>query len=136
MPNLIEWINDLTYDKKGILNKDTKKDYVPYVINRGLSNHMDCIMYAQQMNIYHGLPIEMQYDFYLYGISKAKRYGKWAKKTKLDKDIEVDLELISEYYDVSRERAMVYMEILNSEELEHIRDMFRGSENVKRSRKK
>ena len=44
---------------------DAKKDYPPYIINRCLSGHLDCVMFANEMNKYSFLDKDMQYSFYL-----------------------------------------------------------------------
>lgn len=121
MPNIIEWIDSIGFSKKNLMDSDeAEKEYVPFVINRGLANQIDCIMFAQQMNIFHTLPKEMQYDFYLRGITKAKRYGKWAKKTEEDSKTSLKLDSIQGYYGVNRDRAETYLNILTEEQLERV----------------
>ena len=56
------------------------KSYPPYIINRCLSGHIDCLMYANEMNRCSDIPKKWQYDFYLHGLSKKKRFSKWQKK--------------------------------------------------------
>ena len=54
MPDLfIEIIPSILQTKKSVVNDDIDaKDYVPFMVNRSLSYHMDCILYANEMNLY------------------------------------------------------------------------------------
>lgn len=75
--------------KKDVL--DNEKDYAAFVVNRSLSYHMDCILYANQMNINHGLPKKLQYQYLLQSVRPIKRkFEKWQKATNI-KDIELSL---------------------------------------------
>ena len=43
---------------------DDLKGYVPFLTNRAFAMHLDCILYAEEMNQAHLLGPELQYDFY------------------------------------------------------------------------
>ena len=58
---LKDWLNSINYNKDD-LSEDIKS-YPPYIINRCLSGHMDCIMFANEMNMYSHLDKDMQYYF-------------------------------------------------------------------------
>ena len=64
---LKDWLNSINQTKKHIMDEDSssEKEYAPYIINRCLSGHLDCIMFANEMNRYHFLPKKMQYDFFI-----------------------------------------------------------------------
>ena len=87
-------------EKKGVLNVE-EVGYDTYVINRVLSNTIDSVLFANEMNRYWNLPKQQQYDFYYHGLPKKKRFGKWHKNQD-DKD---SLELIQEYFGYSRRKA-------------------------------
>lgn len=40
-----------------------EKDYVPFIVNRALSYHYDCVMFANEMNKYPSLGKKPQFDF-------------------------------------------------------------------------
>ena len=42
---LFDFLNDISHKKKGVIRDDplAEKDYNPYVINKFLSQHIDCI---------------------------------------------------------------------------------------------
>ncbi len=77
------------------------KQYVPFVINRGLSYFKDTVLFANEMNIKNQLPPRMQYDFYRNIVTSKKRFSKWGKKAKSSEDIKA----IQEYYNYSQEKA-------------------------------
>ena len=71
--------NSINQTKKHLIDEDPsiEKDYPPYIINRCLSGHLDCIMFANEMNIHNNIPKKMQYDFYLNSLRKKKRFSPW-----------------------------------------------------------
>ncbi len=94
-----------------------EKSYVPYVINKALSFHMDCIMAANEMNKLPFLDKKMQNQFYLNIIRGYKRpFQKWVKYVKPE-----DLELVKEYYNFSNEKATEALSILTPDQLNNIK---------------
>lgn len=101
--------------KKDIL--DNPKDYVPFVVNKALSFHYDCILYANQMNMMPNLDTDMQYRYYLNKVRSYKRpFQKWHKFEKNEA-----VEAIKEYYGYSNDKARATLEVLNEEQVEHIK---------------
>ena len=101
--------------KKPVL--DDEKDYVPYVINRSLSFHDDCIMFANEMNRNPHLDRRLQYDYFINILRAWKRpFRRWQKLEKND-----DLELIKEYYGYSNEKAKAALALLTESQLDTIR---------------
>ena len=108
-------IPSILQTKKPCLEND--KDYVPYVVNKALSQHMDCVMYANQMNSLPNTDKSMQYSYLLNTVRPYRRpYQKWLKKEKLE-----DLEVIKEYYKYSNEKATVVMTLLSAEQIDDLR---------------
>jgi len=82
-----EYVDLILHKKKQEENLDFK-DYAPFIVNRSLSYHVDCILYAQEMNLYPQLDKDMQYHYLLNSIRPMKRkFAPWQKAVK-DKDIE------------------------------------------------
>lgn len=109
---------------KNLLNEDGKfPDYVPFVVNRALSFHRDCIHYANDMNLHPNIPKEYQYKYLLYTIDKYKRpYVPWVK-SKIDER----LKYIKEYFDCSQKKAREYLGLLTDEDMnEIIKSLDRG----------
>jgi hypothetical protein len=115
---LKDWLDSLSFNKNNLTEEDptTIKEYAPYIVNRCLSGHIDCIMFANEMNMNHHLPKDMQYFFYLNSLRKKKRFSPWIRKDKVK-----DLECVKQYYGYSNEKASQALKILNKEQLEFIK---------------
>ena len=111
---LKDWLNSVDVTKED-LSEDIKS-YPPYIINRCLSGHIDCIMYANEMNMHHQLDKDMQYSFYLNTLRKRKRFSPWLRKDKI-----TDLECVKQYYGYSNEKALQALKILTKEQLTFIK---------------
>jgi len=116
---LKDWLNSINQSKKNIMDEDTesKKEYSPYVINRCLSGHIDCLMYANEMNMNHSLDKKLQYDFFINIIRNKKRYSPWIRK-----DMIKDLEYVKRYYGYSNEKAKQALKILTNDQINIIKD--------------
>ena len=59
---LKDWLNSINFTKENLMEEDktSKKDYAPYIINKCLSAHIDCILFANEMNMNHRLDKDMQ----------------------------------------------------------------------------
>ena len=114
----MELKNSLNFTKENLIQEDPSliKDYPPYIINRCLSGHMDCIMFVNEMNKYHNLDKDMQYEFYLNTLRKRKRFSPWLRKDKIS-----DLEVVKRYYGYSNEKASQALKILSNEQLNFIK---------------
>ena len=81
---LKDWLNSINFTKENLLeDPSVVKDYPPYIINRCLSGHLDCIMFVNEMNKYAFLDKDMQYNFYLNTLRKKKRFSPWLRKNKV-----------------------------------------------------
>tara|TARA_B100000214_G_scaffold161799_1_gene116052 strand:- start:570 stop:938 length:369 start_codon:yes stop_codon:yes gene_type:complete len=107
---LKDWLNSINFTKED-LSEDIK-EYPPYIVNRCLSGHLDCVMFANEMNRYHFLDKDMQYNFYLNILRKRKRFSPWVRKEKIS-----DLEFVKKYYGYSNEKAAQVLKILTNEQL-------------------
>ena len=114
---LKDWLNSINFNKENLMEDPAvKKDYPPYIINRCLSGHLDCIMFANEMNKYSFLDKDMQYSFYLNTLRKKKRFSPWLRKDKV-----TDLEIIKQYYGYSNEKASQALKILTPEQIKFIK---------------
>lgn len=93
------------------------KQYVPFIINRGLSQFNDTVLLTNEVNIRHQLPAKMQYDFLRAAIRPRKRFAKWAKKVKDPADIQV----IQEAYNYSRDKAEQVYPLFTKDSLKALR---------------
>ena len=116
---LKDWLNSINFTKKNLIQEDpsVKKDYPPFIINRFLSGHLDCVLFANEMNKYHFLDKDMQYEFYINILRKRKRFSPWIRKDKIS-----DIESVKSYYGYSNEKATQALKILSPEQIDFIKD--------------
>ena len=114
---LKDWLNSINFTKENLIEDPSNiKDYPSYIINRCLSGHLDCVMFANEMNKYSFLDKDMQYSFYLNTLRKKKRFSPWLRKDKV-----TDLEIIKQYYGYSNEKASNALKILTPEQINYIK---------------
>lgn len=110
-------IPSIQQTKKVFITSENERDYVPFVVNRALSYHIDCIMQANQMNIHPSTDNLLQYHYLLNTIRSYKRpFQKWHKKEEND-----NLEAIKEYFQYSNEKARDALNILTNDQLNEIK---------------
>ena len=121
MTELKDWLNSINQTKKNLIDEDPslEREYSPYVINRCLSGHLDCIMFVNEMNKYHFLPKKIQYDFLLNSLRTKKRFAPWLRK-----DTIKDLDNVKRYYGYSDEKAKQALRILSKKQLNFIQSKF------------
>ena len=78
--------------------------------------HRDTLMLAEEMNQHHELIPELQYEFYYHAVRRGKRFGFPPKPPEVD-----DLELIQNYFQYSRKKALDALEILTPEQIQEIK---------------
>jgi hypothetical protein len=114
---LKDWLNSINFTKENLMeDSSNQKEYAPYIINRCLSGHIDCILFVNEMNLNHSLDKDMQYSFYLNSLRKKKRFSPWLRKDKV-----TDLECVKQYYDYSNEKASQALKILSKEQIAFIK---------------
>ena len=111
---LKDWLNSINFTKED-LSEDIGS-YPPFIVNRCLSGHIDCILFVNEMNMNAHLPKDMQYSFYLNSLRKRKRFSPWLRKDKVK-----DLECVKQYYGYSNDKASQALKILNKEQLDFIK---------------
>ena len=117
MTELKDWLNSINFTKENLLeDSSTVSEYPPYIINRCLSGHLDCILFVNEMNRYSFLDKDMQYNFYLNTLRKKKRFSPWLRKEKV-----TDLQSVKQYYGYSNEKASQALKILSKQQLEFIK---------------
>jgi hypothetical protein len=117
--NPFDFVKDILQDKKNlIVDELTEKEYNPFLINRSLSYHNDCVMFANEMNRRHFLDKKMQNDFLLNTVRSKKRpFAKWVKSEKSE-----DLECIKQVYGFSDSKAREALRLLNKQEIQQLKE--------------
>ncbi len=118
--NSFDFINSIHFNKDYLFNDpEVAKEYNQFLVNKALSYFPENIFYVNEMNKNCNINKKMQYDFYFYVISKRKRYINWDKR---DNDIDININAIKEYYKYSTRKAVEALSLLNSEQLQYIKD--------------
>lgn len=118
MPDLFkEIIPSILQTKKDVFKGEGYEDYKPFIINRSLSYHMDCVLYVNEMNINPGLDKDMQHQYLLNTIRPMKRKFQPWQKTEVLKD----LECVKLHFGYSNEKAKEALRILNDDQIAEIR---------------
>lgn len=117
MSGPFEYVNSISLTKKYLMETDLdEKEYVPFIVNRAISNFPDTIFYANEANKLANVDKKLQYDYLYHSIPKKKRYSKWNKKKTDD-----DLALVAEFYKYSTEKAKAVLPLLTDDQLDTIR---------------
>lgn len=112
-----DFINAINFSKVNlIVDENTEKQYVPYIVNKGLSYGSDTVIFANEMNSRPHLEKELQFRFLINSIRPRKRFNKWIKSDKIDA-----LDIVKSYYGYSTEKARQVLSILSDQQLDIIR---------------
>jgi len=118
-----ELLPSLLQGREPILEDD--KDYVPYIINKALSAHIDIILYANEMNLNYNLDKRLQHDYLFHSIRKRKRtFQPWLKRSKND-----ELNAVKEYFGYSMQKTKETINILTSEQVKEIVTKIKSKDN-------
>jgi hypothetical protein len=119
MPDLFkEILPSILQTKKSVFRDEIDfKEYKPWIINRALSYHMDCVLYVNEMNRYSSLDPDIQYQYLLNTIRSMKRKFQPWQKSETDKDIEC----VKQYFGYSNEKAKEALRILTPEQIAEIK---------------
>lgn len=119
MPDLFkEIIPSILEKKKNVFQAEHEyKDYQPYIVNRALSFHQDCVPYVNEINVFNGVDKDMQYQYLLNTIRPMKRKFQPWQKSEVDKNIEC----VKEYFGYSNEKAKEALRIINDEQIAYIK---------------
>jgi hypothetical protein len=119
MSNPFDYVNAILQNKKQMIVDDlTEKDYIPFLVNRSLSYHSDCIMYANEMNRRHFLDKKLQNDFLINTVRSRKRpFAKWVKSEKSE-----DIECVKLVYGLSDSKAREALRLLSDEQIQLLKE--------------
>ena len=119
MSNPFDYVNQILNGKKQLIVDDiTEKAYEPFLVNRALSYHKDCIMFANEMNRRHELDKKLQNDYLLNTIRSMKRpFNKWVKAEKSE-----DIECIKTYFGMSNSKAREALRLLSDEQIQQLKE--------------
>mgnify|MGYP000039963452 CR=1 FL=1 len=122
MSNPFDYVKEILQGKKNIIkDAESEKDYVPYLVNRSISYHYDCVMWANEMNIRPSTEKKMQFDFLLNTVRSQKRpFAKWVKSEKSE-----DIECVKLVYGLSDTKAREALRLLSDEQIQELKEKTR-----------
>jgi len=110
-------IPSIQQTKKVVVTAENERDYVPFVVNRSISYHLDMVMASNQMNMMPSADALLQYHYLLNSVRKYKRpFQKWQKRETLE-----NLDVVKEYYGYSNEKAKEALSILSDDNVAYIK---------------
>lgn len=119
MPDLFkEIVPSILKTKTDVLQTvDDEKSYVSFVVNKALSFHSDCVLFANEMNVNCHLDKKLQYHFLLNTCRSGNRpFRKWMKLEKPE-----DLDAVKFAYGCSDKKARDILEILSNDQKSELR---------------
>ena len=119
MPDLFkEIVPSILQTGKSVLNDEIDyRDYKPFMVNRSLSYHIDCVMYVNELNLWPSTDKDMQYQYLLNSIRPMKRkFAPW-QKSKNDENIDC----VKTYFGYSNQKAKDALSILTDEQIAEIK---------------
>lgn len=117
--NVWDYVNEILVGKKQlIVDETTEKEYNPFITNRSLSYHRDCIMQANEINMRSHIDNKMQFDFYLNIVRSQKRpFAKWVKS-----EVNEDKEIVKNFFNISDSKATEVLRILSKEQILELKE--------------
>ena len=116
---LKDYLNSINTGKNNLMDDGDElweKKYPSYIVNKCLSPFTDTIMLVNEMNRNHHIDKKLQYDFLLNSLKTKKRFAPWLRSNQSK-----NLEYVKEYYGFSNEKAKSALNILNDEQIKHIK---------------
>lgn len=119
--NPFDIIRSISYEKKQLINKENESEYNSFIVNRGLGRFTDCVLYANQMNLYTNLPNYMKFDYLINTIKPKKRFAKWIKANQ-----DVNILAIMEYFEYNQDKACDMLKVLSDDEIKTIKKQLKS----------
>ena len=113
-------IPSIQQTKKVVITSENERDYVPFVVNRSISFHLDMVMAANEMNMNPSTDNLLQYHYLLNTVRAYNRpFQKWQKRDTIE-----NLDAVKEYYNYSNEKAKDALSLLSTAQIEEIKKKF------------
>lgn len=112
-----DFINAITFNKTELIVDDwSEKQYVSYIVNKGLSYGADTVIPANEMNSRPHIDKKLQFQFLINSIRPRKRFNKWIKAEKIE-----SIEVVKTHYGYSTEKARQALSILNQSQIDYLK---------------
>lgn len=134
MPTLGEYLKSINTTKEDIIvDEQSEKDYLPFIVNRCLSYFKDSALFVNEINMYGNLDKKMQYDFLRHVLNKRNRFSRWDKPDMSNKEI---IDALKEYYNISEIKAKEIFRIMSHAHKEELlAKIYKGGITPKKDKK-
>ena len=95
-----------------MVDEKSEKDYVPFIVNRGLGYFSDTVLLANEMNVNCHIDSKLQYNFLKGTVKKRKRFSKWLKAEDDHK-----INIIKEYFKYSTSAAKQVVNLFDDKQI-------------------
>jgi hypothetical protein len=110
-----DFLNDISYGKKFLLNDSNEGAYIPFVINNMFSRFPDSIYAVDELNRLPDIPKKAHYLFLMNYLRARKRFAKMKKKER-----HVHFDAIQDHYKYSDQKTEEAIGILTDQQIEDI----------------
>lgn len=121
-------------DRKFIPTAEEYDKISPYLFLRYFSNDPVGLMIVNELNVRNNIPRKWEYWFMRDMMPKSTRFIRYSKKDKFDD--EHFLEHLTHYFKCNDRQALEYLDILPDEEIDKIKDLYRGGVMAKSGKNK
>lgn len=90
----------------------------PFVMCRWLQGNPGSLQIAQFLNMYYKIPIDVQVKVIQSILGGKVRYIQYIKGSKTD---DSDLDVISRFFNISRDKALMYSEFITEQDLREMK---------------
>ena len=114
-----DYVKAILSEKKDlIIDEATEEGYKPFLVNKAVSKHKDCVLFANEMNYRSHIDRKMQFDFLLNTVRSMKRpFVRWEKSEKDD-----DLECVKKAFSLSDGKAKEALLLLSKEQIQKLKE--------------
>jgi hypothetical protein len=107
------FLNSINQNKKPLMDEDPlcEREYIPFLINRGLSYFVDTIGLANQMNQVPWLDKKIQFEYLRKTVRPRKRFSKWNKTVQDDR-----IDALKTLYGYSDTKAKQVVDLIKEED--------------------
>ena len=120
-----DYLKAINETKKNLMDSDDpmwEKKYPAFMVNKIVGSFQDTISKANEMNRYHFLDRDMQFQFLLNSIRSKKRFTPFLRSERIE-----DIECVKEYYGYNMDKARSALKLLTKEQLKLIKQrLFKG----------
>ena len=118
--------NSINNGKEKLELENQEFKYEKWRTVSSLSNFVDTIFYANEMNINHQITDKMHYDYLFYSVRKTKRFNKKKneqdkKSEQLQKEEQDKIALLQDFYKYNVTKAKAALRVLTEAQIESIR---------------